>query len=489
MNKKRLLIDVTVLAQAVKTDVYRVTDELVQYLIAEKSLEILFTLSEEDFFQQQNVDLRAGLKTYSEESNTTVPFINARTDPAFANIDIYISTFFKVPNIWKNESRVKKISFAYDLVPELYPGIYEGITAEIISEFYNHLDDDWLIFSISESTKQDLIIYRPDLNPDNIVVMSNYIPVITGDTPKDTIGFANALRNIFSSKNSPKVSAKRTKDKSLLPSWKKCGKVIVNAINNIELDNTPFLSIITICHNAKYIRDTCHSIAEQSFQKFEWIVIDGGSNQETLKTFKKYKNHITVMVSEKDDGRYDAMNKGIALSKGKYLLFLNGGDYLYDQLVLEKIFSYSIPLNLISLFKLTLSSDIICGEVVTKETGMMPYPLWSTGPQEHNIGFFSGDSLPHQATFIQSELFQKIGLYDKNLKYAGDYEWFMRAIILHSIKTQYLPIVVTVYNFEGVSSSSTSADAPDAIELKNIYNHYLSVSEEKTKSAFATPIS
>ena len=103
MNKKRVLVDVTVLTQAVKTGIYRMTDEIVQYLMAEKSLEIFFTLSEENFSEQHIVGLRADLQKYCNESNIVAPFIDANADPAFANIDIYIAIFFKIPDIWQKE--------------------------------------------------------------------------------------------------------------------------------------------------------------------------------------------------------------------------------------------------------------------------------------------------------------------------------------------------------------------------------------------------
>ncbi|MDR0678536.1 MAG: glycosyltransferase, partial [Holosporaceae bacterium] len=87
-------------------------------------------------------------------------------------------------------------------------------------------------------------------------------------------------------------------------------------------NNETLLSVITICYNQPDIEETCESIVAQTFQDFEWIVIDGGSTDGTLKKLRKYKNRINVFVSEKDEGRYHAMNKGIRYAKGKYLNFL-----------------------------------------------------------------------------------------------------------------------------------------------------------------------
>lgn len=465
MNKKRVLVDVTVLALAVKTDIFRAVDQIVRLLVSDNSLEVFFTLSEEDFFQQKNVDLKTGLLKYSLDSNIVANFIDSKTDPAFANIDIYLSTYYQVPDIWKKEHRVKKIVFAYDLIPLLHPDQFEPETTKFVSDFYSHLQDDWLILATSEKTKDDVINYRPDLESRNLIALHlgvsdkfSFYPA-----PNDT-GVQGSNEN-----------ASKTKERHRQFSWEMSKNVFIGSIEKMELENTPALTIITICHNAKYIEETCQSIAEQSFQNFEWIVIDGGSDQETLAVFDRYKDDISIFVSESDDGRYDAMNKGVMLSKGKYLLFLNGGDSLKDKHVLERIFSYSTPLNLINIFKHTLNSEMVYGEVVSRETGLMPYPLWKTGPQKHDIHFFSGDSLPHQATFIQRELFQQIGMYNNKFSYAGDYEWFMRAIILHEVKTQYLPIVVSIYNFEGVSSTPRNR-----VEIRDLYAHYLNVQKEKT---------
>ena len=224
------------------------------------------------------------------------------------------------------------------------------------------------------------------------------------------------------------------------------------------------LSIVTICYNEKYIEDTCRSIARQTWQNFEWIVVDGGSTDgTTLQILEQYKQHMKVFISEKDNGRYDAMNKGIRCASGEYVLFLNGGDYLANERVLERIFQYrAIPRMPASAFN--FNEDILYGEIIAKESGMMPWPQWALGPQKYNLEYFSRHNLPHQATFIRRDLFIKYGCYDISYKSAGDREWFMRVFLLHNVSSAYIPIPVAVYNFEGDSStdveniSSTEAD-------------------------------
>lgn len=93
------------------------------------------------------------------------------------------------------------------------------------------------------------------------------------------------------------------------------------------------LSIVTVCYNEKDIGRTCESIVSQSCQDFEWIVVDGGSTDGSLEVIKHYKERIDILISEPDNGIYDAMNKGIRLAKGKWINFMNGGDTFADNCI------------------------------------------------------------------------------------------------------------------------------------------------------------
>ena len=234
----------------------------------------------------------------------------------------------------------------------------------------------------------------------------------------------------------------------------------------------PKLSIITICFNEKYIEDTCRSVVGQTWKNFEWIVVDGGSTDGALEVLERYREHMRVCISEKDDGRYHAMNKGIEHARGEYLLFLHGGDYLAHDRVLEYIFAYKPIARLAQHMDLRLGSDILYGEILARETGMMPWPIWAIGPQQFSIKYFVDHSLPHQATFIRRDLFEKFGLYDTTYQFAGDYEWFMRVLLQHGASSAYVPMPVSVYNFEGASSSGVESDKPHVREIRRAYAKY-----------------
>ena len=122
----------------------------------------------------------------------------------------------------------------------------------------------------------------------------------------------------------------------------------------------PKFSIITVTYNAEdSIEGTVESVISQSFKSFEYIVIDGASTDNTNELLKNYKKQIDLIVSEKDEGLYDAMNKGILLAKGEFLLFLNAGDRLFNNTVLNKVDS-----------AITLKTRLVSGDFMNvKEVG------------------------------------------------------------------------------------------------------------------------
>ena len=101
----------------------------------------------------------------------------------------------------------------------------------------------------------------------------------------------------------------------------------------------PKLSIITVNLNNKAgLQKTIESVFSQTFTDYEYLVIDGGSEDGSKELIKKYENKFVYWVSEKDKGIFNAMNKGILKASGEYLLFLNSGDYFYDSAVLDDVF-------------------------------------------------------------------------------------------------------------------------------------------------------
>ncbi len=206
------------------------------------------------------------------------------------------------------------------------------------------------------------------------------------------------------------------------------------------MNKYPKISIVTVCYNEKNkIENTCRSIIEQDFIDFEWIVIDGGSNDGTLDILKKYKDRMNYFISEKDAGIYNAMNKGLKESKGEWIIFMNGGDCFYEKSVLSSIFSEKYDDDIIF-------ADGVNNVYKTKH----PLPINKYGKLELHR-FFLNSSLCHQATFINKKLFEKMGGYDESYKIIADHVFNYIAIKNFNAKALYIPKIVALIDIAGVS--------------------------------------
>lgn len=221
----------------------------------------------------------------------------------------------------------------------------------------------------------------------------------------------------------------------------------------------PLVSIITVCYNEKKVENTCKSILEQTLGDYEWIVVDGGSTDGTLEILEKYKNNITTLISEKDYGIYDAMNKGIKLAKGEWLIFMNGGDCFFEKNSLEKVFSQEHDADIVF-------ADGINNVYNTKH----PLPINDTGKIILHR-FFCENSLCHQATFIKRNLFEKVGLYDTGYKIIADHAFNYVALKNFKATYEYVPEIVALIDLEGVSMLNRANLEAELIRLrKKEYN-------------------
>ena len=177
----------------------------------------------------------------------------------------------------------------------------------------------------------------------------------------------------------------------------------------------PKLSVITIVfNNVRDIERTVLSVINQSYSNIEYVVIDGGSADGTLEILNKYKTRISTLISGKDNGIYDAMNKGLANATGDYVVFMNSGDEIYAPDTVEKIFSTQPD------------ADIYYGE-----TEMFDENWTSIGQRRHKApsqftwkDFKYGMSISHQAIYIRRAITEP---FDTNYKLSADIDWILRA--------------------------------------------------------------
>lgn len=204
------------------------------------------------------------------------------------------------------------------------------------------------------------------------------------------------------------------------------------------------ISIITINYNnLDGLKRTVESVVNQTWKEFEYIVIDGGSTDGSTEYIKTQSANIDYWVSEPDTGIYNAMNKGIAKATGEYLLFLNSGDHFYSNNVLlenhTKISDYDlIYFNL---------------NVVVGETSYI-----KTYTDSLSFSYFVKDTLPHQATFIRANLFNRVGMYDESLKIISDWKFFMECIFKFNATFIKIDTVLSTFYFDGISSDSANSE-------------------------------
>ena len=217
----------------------------------------------------------------------------------------------------------------------------------------------------------------------------------------------------------------------------------------------PFLSIITINYNNKTgLEKTMQSVLNQSFKDFEYIVIDGGSNDGSKQYIESNKQSIYFWVSEPDEGIYNAMNKGIASSNGEYLLFLNSGDFLNGDSSLED-FIKNIDFN----------GDIIYGDY-KYENGEKIFPDLLTPL------FFVRTSLPHQSTFFKREVFDKMGLYNEQYKIVADRDFYIKCFLSNQFTFKHVQYPLTVFDLAGLSNNVSQQEMHTLEKEKMFKNHY-----------------
>ncbi len=177
----------------------------------------------------------------------------------------------------------------------------------------------------------------------------------------------------------------------------------------------PKLSVITIVYNnARDIERTMLSVLNQTYSNIEYVIVDGLSNDGTLQVIEKYRDRVSKLISEKDKGIYDAMNKGLTLASGDYVIFMNSGDEFYDTETVAAVFATADD------------ADIYYGE-----TEMITDTGESLGQRRHKAprtftwrGFKYGMSISHQAIYIKRTLAEP---YDRQYQLSADIEWIIRA--------------------------------------------------------------
>lgn len=206
---------------------------------------------------------------------------------------------------------------------------------------------------------------------------------------------------------------------------------------------SPLFSIITVTFNAgATIKATLESVNGQTFDDYEHLIIDGESTDCTMDIVNSYRNSKSVVISEKDDGIYDAMNKGLSIAKGEYFIFLNSGDRFPDS---ETLAHYASGINANDL------PGIIYGQTRLVDIhGNYVGERHLRAPEKLTLDSFkNGMVVCHQAMAVNNKIAL---LFNRKYKYSSDYEWVI-VCLQHSKKNVYLNEITVDYLCEGATTS------------------------------------
>jgi glycosyltransferase involved in cell wall biosynthesis len=201
------------------------------------------------------------------------------------------------------------------------------------------------------------------------------------------------------------------------------------------------ITVITICYNSENsIEDTIRSVIGQDFKNIEYIIVDGMSSDGTMKIVNDYRSFIDKVVSERDRGIYDAINKGIELASGDYIVLLNSNDIFYSSSTISNIADFhknvDCPVSI---------ADVL---IKDKKGHLLRYyssRFWK--PFQLRLGFMP----PHQGVVIRKDVFNSYGSYSLDYKIAADYEYLVKLLLRNALVYKYSPEIRTIMSSGGVS--------------------------------------
>ena len=243
-------------------------------------------------------------------------------------------------------------------------------------------------------------------------------------------------------------------------------------MNNMH--NAPLITIVTVCYNVcNSLRNTIQSVVKQTYKNIEYIIVDGGSKDGSIELIKQNQNHITRWISEPDKGIYDAMNKGIDMATGEWIIFMNAGDEFYTESAIADIFTRQF------------SDDVklIYGDVMLD--------FGKLGLLSKRLGKVSKENVPfeicHQSVFTKTDILKQIH-YDLSYKICADCNSFAE-INRKGYKLKYVPVFISRFEVVGgVSSKKIMCAYFEHAKIQGInpynFKHILETCRAYIKSLF-----
>lgn len=240
------------------------------------------------------------------------------------------------------------------------------------------------------------------------------------------------------------------------------------------MEYSPLVSIVTIVYNGeKHIEDTIKSVIDQTYRNLEYIIIDGGSTDNTINIIKKFGNSVSSLVSEKDEGISDAFNKGLMRAKGEIIGMINADDW-YEKDAVEKA------------VRNIEDYDIVYGDLRLWKDGGTDFVL-----KGDHLRLKKEMTINHPTVFARKKCYEQFGLFAKEYKCAMDYDLMLRFLV-NNLRFRYIPGVLTNMRWEGLSDSRWLLGCRETLWIKNkhmpgqelqnqlyFYKHVLAIATSK----------
>ncbi|MBI3502057.1 MAG: glycosyltransferase [Bacteroidetes bacterium] len=204
------------------------------------------------------------------------------------------------------------------------------------------------------------------------------------------------------------------------------------------------VSIITVCKNSESaIESAIESVLNQDYKDVEYIIIDGKSSDSTISIIEKYKNRISKFISEKDEGMYFALNKGIQLASGDVVGLLHSDDFYPHEKIISRVVKEFEEKKVDSIY-----GDM---QYVQKENTEKVFRHWKSKPFDAK-NFLKGWMPPHPAFFVKRICYEKFGMFNTQFSISADYELMLRFLYKHKISSSYIPEVLVKMRTGGISN-------------------------------------